>query len=186
MRQRLILTLPETLSADRLRPVLEAGDIAAVVLPTTAADGAALVETAQAAGAAALVSGAAWPAPFAADGLHVTGEVAKRLAARPEGAMCGVAATGRHQAMVAGEAGADYVWFDATDDLVKGCALANWWQALFEVPVVVAGRSDEGSLAALIETRAEFIALVDVFGDRHDEVARVAQADRALGDAGDA
>lgn len=183
LRQRLILTLPADLAAARLSSALAAGDVAAVVLPAAAAEGPALVAAAQAAGAAALVSGTGWPAPFGADGLHVDGDVVKRLAARPDGAMCGAVADERHRAMVAGEAGADYLWFDATGDLVTGCALANWWQALFEVPAVVAGPSDEMALAALIGTRAEFVALVDVFGDRHDEVARVAAINRALGDA---
>jgi len=183
VRQRLILTLPASLEAPRLQSALAAGDVAAVIVPADAPRGAELVGTAQAAGAAALVSDAEWPAPFGADGLHAADDIVKRLAARPEGAMCGGVASARHEAMLVGEADADYVWFDGTTDLATACDLANWWQALFEVPAVAAGRCDAPTLAALIETRAEFIALVDVFGDGRDEAALVAEANRALSDA---
>lgn len=182
--RRLILQLPSGVEAARLTAALAAGDVAAVVLPRDAPNGAELVAAAQAAGSAALVSGDGWPVAYGADGLHLGLPSAKLIAARKDGAMCGAVAADRHQAMLAGEADADYVWFDGTNDLAAACALANWWQALFEVPAVVAGPSDRVSLSALIETRAEFVALVDVFGDDHDEAARVAAADRALSEAG--
>lgn len=180
LRQRLILTLPRDLSAERLQAALGGGDVAAVVLPDDAAAGPSLVASAQAAGAAALVAGTRWPAPFGADGLHVPADIVSRLARRPEGAMCGAAAGDRHQAMIAGEAGADYVWFDGGGDLSAACAFASWWQALFEVPAVVAGPSDQASLEAMIVSRAEFVAMVDVFGDDRNEAALVARANLAL------
>lgn len=183
MRQRLILTLPGGLETARLKSALAAGDVAAVVLPADAERGAELVAAAQEAGAAALVAGAKWPAPFAADGLHLAKADRALFARRPSGAMCGGVASDRHDAMLVGEADADYVWFDGTADLATACALANWWQALFEVPAVVAGRSDETTLVALVGTRAEFVALVDVFGDDHDEEARVVEANRVLSEA---
>ena len=185
MLRRLILELRSGVEAARLSAALGAGDVAAVVLPRDLPDGDALVAAAQAGGAAALVAGESWPALYGADGLHLPVPVAATITRRPRGAMCGAVAANRHEAMLAGEADADYVWFDGSNDLVTACALANWWQALFEVPAVAAGPSDRESLSALIETRAEFVALVDVFGDDHDEAARVAMADRALAEAGE-
>ncbi|MEM8662965.1 MAG: thiamine phosphate synthase [Pseudomonadota bacterium] len=176
MRQRLILTAPAGLSAVRLSAALEAGDVAAVVIAP--GDGAAaLVRAAQEAGAAALVAQDTWPAPYGADGLHLPADGVSPLKARPEGSVCGAVAGDRHTAMMAGEAGADYVWFEGAGD-ETACALASWWQATFEVPAVVAGPA--ASLAAMIVSRAEFVAMVDVFDGQVDAVALVAAANAAL------
>jgi len=184
LRQRLVLTLPAGLSPDRLRAAFGAGDVAAVVLDADGPTAPSLVTAAQGAGAAALLRGTGWPAPYGADGLHADHDGAALLDARVEGAVCGVRVASRHDAMVAGERGADYVWFDGADGLDTACALAAWWQRLFEVPAIVAGPSDDTSLAAMIGTRAEFVAMVDAFGDDHDEhrdpAKRIARANAAL------
>ncbi|MEO1102537.1 MAG: hypothetical protein AAFW98_02205 [Pseudomonadota bacterium] len=150
--------------------------MAAVVI-APGEDAAARVAAAQEAGAAALIAGGGWPVPFGADGLHLPADALSPIKAKPEGAMCGAAAGDRHGAMMAGEAGADYLWFDGAGDVAAACALGAWWQTVFEVPAVVAGgRAD---LKVLVESRAEFVAMVDAFDD-HDEAALVAAANTAL------
>jgi thiamine-phosphate pyrophosphorylase len=192
VRQRLILWVPGDTAPAPLAAALAAGDVAAAVIGGRSAAAAPLVEAAQAAGAAALVAHAAgrdkapaWPVPFGADGLHLSGDAAaaeRVLLARPEGASVGAEAHARHTAMLLGEAGADYVWFGSTAQLdVEPLEHACWWQALFEVPAVAAG--PPGAVPALIATRVEFIA-VNVF-DADDPAALVAainaELDRADG-----
>jgi thiamine-phosphate pyrophosphorylase len=72
----------------------------------------------------------------------------------------------RHEAMVAGEGGADYVAFGIpanVEDREKAhrrrCELTAWWSEIFEVPVVafdVATAEEAGQLAS---AGADFIAL---------------------------
>ena len=187
--QRLILTVPDRLDPQVLGATLEGGAAAAVVFEGRSASPA-LIEVAQNAGAAALATcalgeGASpWPLKGDADGAHLVGDFAARVAGlgrRPEGLTVGAAAQSRHEAMTLGEAGSDYVWFGSTATLSEAAAeMACWWQALFEVPAVVAGPSDQASLEAMIVSRAEFVAMVDVFGDDRNEAALVARANLAL------
>ncbi|MEM8662617.1 MAG: hypothetical protein AAGF49_00670 [Pseudomonadota bacterium] len=201
IEQRLILIVPPNTSAASVTVALGKGDVAAIVIGPETADGDALVKAAQSSGAAVLIaqdackhgSEAAWPAPFGADGLHLLSGVpaddeaasadpVATLKARPDGAMCGAVAATKHEAMLAGEASSDYVWFDGESDLGAACALAAWWQSLFEVPAVIAGRSDPAALAAMIETRAEFVAIMDAFSSEAGETAadRVQRTNEAL------
>ncbi|WP_420393461.1 thiamine phosphate synthase [Acuticoccus sp.] len=187
MRQRLILVAPPDLVADELAAALAGGDVAAVVIPVLAARPRMLVEAAQGAGAAALLQHRfaegeppPWPLAFGADGVQVGGGYGARRKAvetRPEGATVGATAATRHEAMTLGEVGADFLWFGRVDALDEdGLEVGIWWQALFEVPAVVAGPADEASVALMIATRVEFIA-VDVFracgGDAAATVSRI-------------
>ncbi|MEM0906506.1 MAG: thiamine phosphate synthase [Pseudomonadota bacterium] len=184
-RQRLILTAPAALSPERLTNAVHAGDVAAVVFAAPCQPE--LIACAQAAGAAALVEAETWDEARGADGLHIIegANAAALLAARPGETMCGTAASDRHAAMLAGEAGSDYVWFDGTGDLTAACTHAQWWQSLFEVPVVVAGQSCPQALHEMMASRAEFIAMVDVFSDRvGGEADVVAQVNARLDEAG--
>jgi thiamine-phosphate pyrophosphorylase len=160
----------------RLAAALAAGKIASVVI--AAADGTpavevqALIGAAQASGAAALIRDDARLArTLRADGVHLSAGNAKAFGEAREivgsRGIVGVdAGRSRHEAMVAGEAGADYVAFgipDHVDDRVKAhkrrCELVAWWSEIFEVPVVafdVARAEEAGQLAA---AGADFIAL---------------------------
>ncbi|MFL5338078.1 MAG: thiamine phosphate synthase [Geminicoccaceae bacterium] len=73
------------------------------------------------------------------------------------GASCGLS---RHAAMVAGEAGADYVLFgslgDAPDEHVA--ELVAWWNELFVLPCAAAGRFSSETVQALVARGADFIA----------------------------
>lgn len=173
---RLVLWVPEGLSEAILPAALTGGSVAAVVLDGEAATRRA-VELCQAIGAAALTT---MERP-GADGRHLlaAGPVAGRLKDLqrvPDGAIAGAAATNRHEAMLLGEAGADYVWFgepDRPDN--QSCELAAWWAALFEVPAVVAGASSLADVATLKATGAEFLAVGPCLYAVDDPAGRVAR-----------
>lgn len=160
----------------RLGAALSAGDIASVVIAvsegTPAGEVQALIAAAQSAGAAALIRDDARLArTLKADGVHLSagngkayGEAREILGGR---GIIGVdAGRSRHEAMVAGEAAAEYVAFGIPDhvaDRVKAhhrrCELIAWWSEIFEVPVVafdVTNAEEAGQLAA---AGADFVAL---------------------------
>jgi thiamine-phosphate pyrophosphorylase len=72
----------------------------------------------------------------------------------------------RHLAMLAGEAGADYVAFGAffptTTKTPKSKAepeLLSWWSSIFEIPCVAIGGITEHNCTPLIRAGADFIAI---------------------------
>lgn len=110
-----------------------------------------------------------------ADGVHLSAstsgsallhayEEARRALGKD--AIIGVdAGSSRHDAMVLGEAGADYVAFGAFDEDRSGTETAresqieliSWWAALFEVPVVALDVDVEASTRRLMEAGADFV-----------------------------
>ncbi len=137
--------------------VLEVGDAAAAT---------AQIEAAHRAGRAVfLVDRPDLVRSLGADGvlLNRPGEVraARQLLDRGEllGAVCG---TTRHDAMVAGEDGADYVLFGSLaappaggiDALVEQ---VSWWADVAVLPGVAAGRFSVSDIGLLIEAGADFI-----------------------------
>jgi thiamine-phosphate pyrophosphorylase len=158
-----------------LGAILQKADIAAVLLSFAAADDRTLVNRAkvlapvvQGTGAALLLDGDPdLVARAGADGAHLRGVDALRAAVtslKPDRiAGCGGILT-RHDAMVAAEAGADYVMFgepDAQGRRLAFSAIAErvaWWAEVFEVPCVgYAASPDEA--AALAAAGADFVAL---------------------------
>ena len=196
---RLYLVTPQDPAglAQRLAPALEAADVAAVLLRMPAADertqinhAKALAPTVQAKGAALLLDGHAdLAARVGADGAHLSGIEALTAAlatlkpARIAG--CGGLAS-RHDAMLAAEAGADYVMFgepEASGQRPSFGAIVErvaWWAEVFEIPCVgFAGSLDE--VEPLAAAGADFIALGDcVFADGRGDSAAVADAARRL------
>jgi thiamine-phosphate pyrophosphorylase len=184
--------------AGLLAEALSAADIAAVLLRLPDAEERrqvdhvkALAPAVQDKGTALLLDGHPHLAARAgADGAHLDGVDTFKAALstlRPERiAGCGGLAS-RHDAMVAGEAGADYVMFgepgtaggrpsfNAISDRVA------WWAELFEIPCVgFAGSLDE--VEPLAAAGADFVAIGDcVFTDRRGCSAAVAEAARRLG-----
>lgn len=159
-----------------LTATLDAAPIATVLLPATeAATLARLVALAQSRGAAALVADDARLArTVGADGVHLSWapDLAQRYAAARAAlggdAIVGVEAGGfRHDAMVLGEAGADYIAFvplhETQDDDGERSALQAdliaWWSELFEVPCVAFGTESPEAAAALAAEGADFIAV---------------------------
>jgi len=176
---------------------LGATDVAAVLLrlPETDERGRvnhvkAVAPTVQGKGAALLLDGHPDLAARAgADGAHLSGIEALQAALptlKPERiAGCGGLET-RHEAMVAAEAGADYVMFgepDASGRRPPFDAIAQrvaWWAEVFEIPCVgFAASLDE--VEPLAAAGADFIAVGDcVFGAGDGAAAAIADAARRL------
>jgi thiamine-phosphate pyrophosphorylase len=93
----------------------------------------------------------------------------------------------RHDAMTAGEAGADYVMFGDPDEVGNRAAFdaildrVGWWAEVFEVPCVAyAARLDE--IDALAAAGADFVAVGDaVFDDPRGLKTALAEASARLG-----
>jgi thiamine-phosphate pyrophosphorylase len=183
--------------AERLTESLAAADIAAVLLRLPDIDERgrvnrvkALAPAVQDRGAALLIDGHPELAARAgADGAHLGGIEAFRTAfatlkpARIAG--CGGLVT-RHDAMLAAEAGADYVMFGEPDEnrnrpsfdaVVERLA---WWAEVFEIPCVgFAATLDE--VQPIAAAGADFVAVGDcIFADARGCAAAVADAARRL------
>jgi thiamine-phosphate pyrophosphorylase len=178
---RLYLIAPPVADANAfaapLAAALAAGDVAAVLLRLAEVDERSLINRVktlcppvQDKGAALLIDGRAdLVARAGADGAHLTGIAAftdALEALRPDRiAGCGGLAT-RHDAMVAAEAGADYVMFgepDAAGVRPSFAAIAErvaWWAEVFEAPCVAYASSME-EIEPLASAGADFLALGD-------------------------
>jgi thiamine-phosphate pyrophosphorylase len=183
--------------AAALAAALGAADVAAVLLRLAAADDGTLVERVkslaplvQARGVALILeSRGDIVLRSGADGAHRTGidELRTALAAlKPERIVgCGGLAT-RHDAMLAAEAGADYVMFGepaaerprpSFGALIERIA---WWAELFEVPCVAFAASAE-EVAPLAAAGADFVAVGDwVFADAPGPADAIAEAARRI------
>jgi thiamine-phosphate pyrophosphorylase len=160
-----------------LDATLPAGDVAAVLLRLADADERALVNRAKAVAAAVqrrdvalILDGRAEIVGKAgADGAHLTGIEAFMAAVqnlKPERIAGAGGLRSRHDAMLAGESGADYVMFGEPDRRERRppfAAVAErvaWWAGLVEVPCIgYAGKSDE--VRVLAQAGADFVALGD-------------------------
>ena len=164
--------------AANLELLLDAGDVAALLLRATAADEAlirrhvdTLAPLTRRRGTALLIE--AMPelaARTAADGVHVPDPGGLSVALKvlkPDRIVGAGGLRTRHDAMVGGEMGADYVMFGEPD--ITGCrpgleALLErvaWWAELFEPPCVgFATTLDEAS--GLVAAGADFVAAGDL------------------------
>lgn len=176
-----------------LREVLGAASVAAVLLRLHDADERSLINQVkaaapgvQAAGAALLVDGRpAIVARAGADGAHLTGPDALQ-AALPTLKPNLIAGVGglhsRHDAMVAAEAGADYVMFgepDAAGQHPSRDAVIDrvaWWAEVFEIPCVGYAPALD-AIDALVAAGADFVAVGDaLFEDPRGPKAAAAEA----------
>jgi thiamine-phosphate pyrophosphorylase len=196
---RLYLVSPQDAAgqAAALAQALTAADVAAVLLRLPRADERSRINHAKALGPLVQDKGAALiidehadlAARAGADGAHVRGIEALKAALpilKPDRIVgCGVATT-RHDAMLAGEAGADYVMFGEPDHdghRPPFDAIADrvaWWAELFEIPCVgFAAAVDE--IDALAAAGADFVALGDwVFADGRGVATAIADAAQRL------
>jgi len=174
-----------------LGPALAAAEVAAVLLRLAPADERTLVNRikeiaplVQDRGAALLVDGHPGLAARAgADGAHLTGIAAVKDAIetlKPERIVGAGGLASRHDAMLAAEAGADYVMFGEPDAGGKRPSFeavrerVEWWAEVFEIPCVAyaASLAEIGELAT-----AEFIALgPTILADSRGPAAAVADA----------
>jgi thiamine-phosphate pyrophosphorylase len=175
-----------------LADVLDTIDVAAVLLRLADADDMTLVRriealapTVQDRGVAFLLEGRSdLAANCRADGAHLTGIVALASALRclKPGRIAGAGGLHtRHDAMVAGEAGADYVMFGEPDPDGRRPEFATiservaWWTELFLPPCVgFAANVDE--IAALAAAGADFIAVDHVLSSDRRRAVAAAQA----------
>ena len=203
---RLYLITPPSFEPEAFAMTLDealgGGDVACVQLRMTETDGdglaraaRALIPVCHARDVAFLIDGRAdIAADTGADGVHLAkpGDVAGARRFLGADAICGVSAGGsRHNAMLAAEAGADYVSFGAfhASATLPGAALISpdiltWWSETMTLPCVAIGGIDATNAAALAMSGAEFIAVCrgvwsDALGAR-SAVARLnAEIERA-------
>jgi thiamine-phosphate pyrophosphorylase len=99
------------------------------------------------------------------------------------GAFCG---SSRHDAMSAGEAGADYVCFGPVSASALGdgsfapLEVFEWWSEMIEVPVVAEGGLDAARIAQLTPY-TDFFAFGDEVWRAEDPVARLGELIEAMG-----
>ena len=181
-RCRLYLVTPTTAGpafADTLAQALDGGDVAAVQLRLKdAPDGEwrravdALMPVAQSRGVAFLLNDRPDLAVSSgADGAHVGQTDLEAAAARnllgPKRMLGVTCHDSRDLAMIAGEAGADYVAFGAffptqTKEAPTRAdpALLQWWSELMELPCVAIGGITPENCAPLVQAGADFLAVV--------------------------
>ncbi len=143
--------------------LLATGCVAAMVLPQAAIDDVA-GEVRRRHRLPLLVRGApAAASRVEVDGAHLAAaeEVARARQTLGRDALIGVdCGLSRHAAMVAGEAGADYVLFGSLDLAPPGAVtdLVAWWRELFVLPCAAAGRYSPETAAAMADAGADFLA----------------------------
>jgi thiamine-phosphate pyrophosphorylase len=211
-RPRLYLVTPrldDTASfIGEISATLSAADVAAVLLRLADADERTLINRAKTVAAAVqrrdialLFDGRAELVPrVGADGAHLTGieAFAAALATlKPDWIAGAGGLRGRHDAMLAGESGADYVMFGAPpldpprhggEGTVRASRppfevveeQVKWWADLIELPCVgYAASADE--VGALAAAGADFVALGDwIWAQPHAAAAAVAAASKKL------
>ncbi|MGE0563995.1 MAG: thiamine phosphate synthase [Pseudolabrys sp.] len=196
---RLYLVTPPVADADTfaadLAAALDGADVAAVLVRLADGDERALTNrikilapVVQNEGAALLIDGHARLAARAgADGAHLTGITAftEALETLKPDRIAGVAGLAtRHDAMLATEAGADYVMFGEPTEQGRPPFPAvldriAWWAEVFESPCVgYAGDAEEA--AALAATGADFVAVDFIWSDPRGPRAATAAAAAAL------
>jgi len=174
-KPQIFLTLETGESAfDRLAAALAAVFIPSVLLVPPAgqsfdqATTRQLVELAQSKGAAALLLDEPdLTRQLKADGIHLPDgkDLNDRYQAARKtlgsGRIVGVQVSSRHDAMVLGEAGADYIAFgrlsSAEEAREKQLELIAWWAELFEVPCVALGSSTVDEAVTLARSGADFV-----------------------------
>ena len=179
--------------AHGLAAALNAADVAAVLLRLEAGEEGALIARIEALriliqsnGAALLLDGHAdLVARTQSDGAHLSGIDAFTAAApalKPKYiAGCGALAT-RHDAMIAGESGADYVMFGEPDRTGQRPGFAAvlervaWWAETLTIPCVGYAASREEA-EALAQAGADFVAIGEpLWRDAHEIAQAIAAA----------
>ena len=175
-RCQLYLAAPPTFPPDfaqRLTAVLDAAPVACLRLPALP-EATEFLRLAQSRDIAALLdSNAELAQRLGADGVHLSDPADYAAARRLLGdqAIVGVHCGGsRHAAMLAADAGADYVAFDADLELVA------WWAEVMVVPVVVELGDDITRAAEFAAAGADFVlAGAAIFDDPTGAPAAVAR-----------
>jgi len=208
-RCRLCLVTPGGVDAEafasHVADALSGGDVASLIIAANPADPTALQKAAQAfvplaqnVGAAAIVLGdTRIVGRTKADGVLIDsglGDLAEAVSALHPRRMVGAAGfASRHDALSAGEASPDFLFFgrldgDTGDSIFpKVLELAGWWSAVTVIPAVVMGGRTLASVRQAAEAGIEFVALSRaVWDDPRGPRAAVAEACEALAVNGEA
>jgi thiamine-phosphate pyrophosphorylase len=179
-----------------LPQLLAAADVAAVLLRLAPSDPRTLISRIKAVAAAVQAGGAALlvdgqpdlVARGGADGAHLSG-IAAMQEWLPQLQPSRIAGVGglptRHDSMVAGEAGADYVLFGEPDgDGIRPSAEAiaerlDWWAELFEPPCIGYATSRD-EVHQFATAGADFVLVGDFIWAADDPAAALADAGEAL------
>lgn len=183
--------------ASELPALLAAADVAAVLLRLTKTDERGMIQRVKAlapviqrAGAAALLDGHyELAARGGADGANLIGVEAMQEAMptlKPDRILGVGGLITRHDAMLAGEAGADYVLFGEPDSNGERpsadaiCERLDWWAELFEPPCVgFAATLDEAQMFAA--AGADFVLAGDfIWQDSRGAQAALVEASQAI------
>lgn len=118
-----------------------------------------------------------------ADGMHTEERVGELRQQLPDDAILGAGCSGlRHEAMLAGEDGADYVAFGPWSEHV-GQTL-TWWQETMEPPCVAYGNIDLAAVPFAAAAGADFVMVDDAIWHYPDSpAAGVASAIAAIANA---
>jgi thiamine-phosphate pyrophosphorylase len=188
---RLYLTASPIVDAAALDAALGSADIAAVLLRLPEADERTLINYVKHFAPVALVLDGhpQIVARAGADGAHLGGvdAVKAELGRLKPDRIAGAGGLHlRDDAMLAAEAGADYVMFGEPDGAGGRPSFdavierVSWWSELFEVPCV-AYAGDREEIAPLVQAGADFIALGDfVWNDPRGPAAAVTSAAEQL------
>jgi len=178
-RCRIMLTydIRRAIGAELFADIVQAGDLAGVILYDSMADFAGfqkqaemLVGVIQDAHISAIIAGdSRIAARVRADGLHLEGSVEALQDAVKKYTPSMMVGYGnprdRHNALEAGETQPDYLLFGKPGKDKKpaphprNLSLGRWWAELVEVPCIVQAGSDLDSILAVAATGAEFVAL---------------------------
>ena len=202
-RCRIVLIAPPSGFAGdfdrRLADALAGGDVASILLPAYDLDDQAfqaiaerVVPVAQDKGVAAVVAGDSRIAGRVhADGIHVEGrkeQLADAIDRMQDKMMVGAGgAKTRDDALALGEERPDYLFFgrfgydNTPAPHPRNLNLGRWWAEMIEIPCIVLGGSEVGSVEAVATTGAEFVALSSaVFADGVDAAAAIGRANELL------
>jgi thiamine-phosphate pyrophosphorylase len=185
--------------AEMLLSALSGGDVASVILPAYGHETELFQDIAghvtpllQERGIAVMIAGDSHVAGrVGADGLHVGGgpaDISEAISRHRPRMMVGAeGGQTRHDALEIGELCPDYVFFGRIgydrqgEPHPRNLALGAWWAEMVEIPCLVQGGSDPGSVEAVAATGAEFVALsAAVFGGKLAPAESIALANAIL------
>lgn len=180
-RCRLVLVTPENIPDEvlvtQISAALEGGDVASIIVPQykMAEDRyqdvlGSITRMGQDAGAAVVAAGDTRIAGRCeVDGIHVVGGYSEvRIALKEFGHKWIIGSGGaenRHAALTLGEEAPDYVFFGRfgqdshREPHKRNIELATWWATVVEVPCILMGGNDLGTLKDAAVTGTDFIAL---------------------------
>ncbi|MEX0852916.1 MAG: thiamine phosphate synthase [Bauldia sp.] len=202
-RCRLCLVMPAggdvEASAGMLAEALSGGDVASLIIAGNPDDPAgleakaeAMVPLAHARGVAALIHNDIRIAQrTGADGVHIDSgpvDLAAAVAALHPNRIAGAAGVkSRHDALLAGEAEPDYVFFGRLDGdggdriFAPALELAAWWSSITVIPALVMGARSLASVGEAARAGIPFVALSRaVWGHERGPATAVAEACRHL------